>query len=332
MRLILKQVARSLVTIFIVINLSFVLLQLLPGGPIDYLEAQLVQQGDISPRELEGLTEAYINVYPDQPLQDQYVDYMSSLMQGDLGTSIFYSEPVATILGEAVPWTVFLLLSGILITFTLGITLGAFMALVEGTRKDITLTGYSIVSTSIPYYVVAVVLVFYLGHLSGWFPTTGRYPNTTSPGLTPSFVLGVAHHAALPVFSLVFSGMGGWALSMRGNSIRVLGEDYLRVGRLRGLSSWTLTTRYVARNAILPLYTRIMISLGYIFGGSIVLETIFVYRGLGYYIYKGVETRDYPLMMGGFIIITCAVITGLLIAELTYGRIDPRIAEGGASQ
>lgn len=328
----LKRIIRSLFTIFIVVNLSFLLIQYLPGGPMDYIRLQLAHQGDYTEEEMQALAQAYININPEAPLSEQYIDYMTSLLQGDLGTSVYYNDSVISIYAEALPWTAFLLGTSVLVTFTLGISLGAYLAYVEGSKMDAGATIYSIISNSIPYYIIAVVFIFFLGNILGWFPITGRYDESTTVGLNPGFILGIFHHAFLPAISLILSGMGGWALAMRGNSIRVLGEDYMRVGDLRGLPSRVLTIRYVARNAILPLYTNLMISLGYVFGGSVVLETIFVYRGVGYYLYQGVISRDYPLMMGGFIIITFTVITAVFIAELTYGKIDPRAQEGGKNE
>jgi peptide/nickel transport system permease protein len=115
---------------------------------------------------------------------------------------------------------------------------------------------------------------------------------------------------------------------MRGNSISVLGNDYLRVARMRGLSERRIATNYVAKNAILPMYTGLMISIGFMFGGSIILEEIFRYRGMGYYVFTSIGSRDYPLMMGGFITITVAVVISIFIADLTYGKLDPRVRRG----
>jgi peptide/nickel transport system permease protein len=119
---------------------------------------------------------------------------------------------------------------------------------------------------------------------------------------------------------------------MRGNSIRVLGADYLRVAHLRGLGDQRVAIRYVGRNSVLPLYTSFLISIGYLFGGSVVLETIFRYQGLGFYLFQAISTRDYPLMMGGFIMITIAVVVAMFLGDLTYGKLDPRAEQGGSHE
>lgn len=328
MKWILKRIARSLFTIFAVVNLSFVLIYFLPGGPLAYLRAQIPPGQPLN-------ADTYLNMDPDQPLEEQYVDYMSSLARGDMGQSLhpdFLGTPVSEILAEAVPWTVFLMFNALALSFGIGLTLGATMAYFEGTKFDNVATVVSITLNSIPYYVIAILFAFVLGHQLELFPPAGRYDGSTTPGVNWAFISSALHHAALPVFSWVLYGFGGWALAMRGNSIRLLGEDFIRVGRLRGLPRHRLAINYVGRNAILPLYTSMLIAVGYAFGGAIVLEVIFGYRGMGYYLYRAVLASDYPLLMGGFILIVVAVISALFMAELTYGKLDPRAREGGNNE
>jgi peptide/nickel transport system permease protein len=202
------------------------------------------------------------------------------------------------------------------------------MAYYEGGRFDIATTSIGIVLTSIPFYLFGVIVIFVFAVQLELLPMRGRYPNEMDPGFTIEFVIGVLQHSILPIISIVVTSFGIVAITMRGNSIRVLGEDYLRVARLRGLSDLTLSTRYVGRNAILPLYTHFMIALGSLFGGAVILEELFLYRGMGYYLFRGVNARDYPLVMGGFLIITATVLGGIFIAELTYGIVDPRASRG----
>lgn len=325
----LERTFQAVSSLFVVITLAFVMMRSLPGGPEDYLRSQLQRSGDFSEQEIDRLVNVYLSYHPNEPLVDQYVQYMTSLLQGDLGQSIWYNEPVAAILARALPWTVFLSAVALFITFTVGILLGAFMAYKEGSLFDVSLTVYSVVLTSIPYYVLAIMLLYVFAYNLNWFPTGGRMTQGTTPGFNYPFIAGVLEHAALPLVSMVIPGLV--ALGMRGNAIRVLGEDYLRVARLRGLSSSRIATRYVARNAVLPMYTSLMISVGSLFGGSIILETIFQYPGVGYYTFQAVSARDYPLMMGGFLLITVTVILGVFIADLTYGKIDPRAESGGES-
>ncbi|WP_248910636.1 ABC transporter permease subunit [Halocatena marina] len=324
---IVKRILQAVLTIFIVVNLAFVLVQKLPGGPLTYLRAQLRGRPNMA-QQIE-LMKKYLNINPQLPLHERYINYMSSLVQGDLGFSLSTGSPVSEIIAEALPWTIFIMSISISLAFIVGISLGAIMAYKEGTRFDSSLSLGAIFTQSVPYYIFALVFVFYLGYYWGIFPTGGRYGEALEPGWTVAFLVSVLYHALLPILSIILTWAGGYALGMRGNSIQILGKDYLHVGRLRGLSSRRIALRYVGRNAILPMYTHLVLSIGAVFGGSVILEEIFRYQGIGFYLFKGIEARDYPLMMGTFMVIAIAVIVGIFIADLTYGLIDPRTGSEG---
>lgn len=333
-----QRLLQAFLTVYLVITLSFFLIRLMPGNPMDYMLAQMVgltagsaTVGEMSPEELDQMYEMmslYLNLNPSDPMHIAYYEYMIQTLQLDLGQSMRYQEPVAELLGNALPWTLFVLSWGTLLGFFIGVILGSMMAYWEGGKLDVGLTSYSVIMGSIPYYVMALLLVVFVAYHLGWFPTGGRQPEGVTAGFNLEYILGVSYHAALPILStIVLSGLA--SLSMRGNSIRVLGEDYLRVARLRGLSDYLISVQYVARNAVLPMYTGFMVSIGTLFGGSVILEIIFVYRGVGFYLVEAARTRDYPLMMGGFMLITICVVIALLIADLTYPVIDPRAGGEG---
>lgn len=322
-----RRAGQAVFTIWAVLTLTFVMIRVMPGNPLGAMRTQLIQQG-MSPDRVNALIETRLTINPDDPIPVAYADYLISFVQGNLGQSIYYEEPVLLVLAEALPWTVFVLGWGIFISYGMSVVLGALMGYWEGGKLDVALSTVSIVLGSIPFYVLALLLLIFLSYQGGWFPTGGRMATGTSPGLNWPFVSGVLYHATLPVLSyIVISGMR--ALGMRGNSIRVLGSDYLRVARLRGLSDLTISTQYVGRNAVLPLYTSLLISVGRMFGGSAILEEVFTYRGLGYYTLHALYQRDYPLLMGAFALLTIAVVLALVIADMTYPLIDPRA--GGAS-
>lgn len=325
-----RRIWQSVLTVLAVITISFLLIRLMPGGPVDALIARLVSQG-YNTEQINAIIETYLEVNPQQPLFQAYVEYMAGVLQGELGRSITQNEPVIDVLARALPWTLFYASVSLLISFSTGVILGAYMAYKEGSSFDIGASVFLIIVNSTPYYVFAVIALAILGYQLQWFPTGGKMPSGVQPSLTFEFLFGALHHAALPIATSVFMGVGGFALSMRGNSISVLGEDYIRVGRLRGLTTNRIALRYVGRNAVLPLYTRLMLALGGVFGGSVILEKVFRYPGIGYYMFNAVKARDMPLMMGGFMIIAIAIVVGILIADLTYSRIDPRAARGVSS-
>lgn len=323
MKYFIERTAQAVVTIFAVITGAFVLTRLMPGGPMDYIRAQLAQQNmptDQVGIEIEQLT----GIDPDAPMHVQYAEYMTGLLQGQMGHSIYYDRPVSDIILEALPWTAFVMALALIISFSLAVVLGAFLAYYEGSRTD---TIGSLVATllnSIPYYVAAIVFLLIFSYQLELFPTGGNLSSGTEPSLSVEFLLDALWHAAMPIASFVVTTFGLQALAMRGNSIRVLGEDYLRVARLRGLPDRRIGITYVARNAILPLYTEFMIAIGFMFGGSIILEQIFSYPGIGFYLFQSISSRDFPLMMGTFIVITISVTLAVYIADLTYGLVDPR--------
>jgi peptide/nickel transport system permease protein len=329
MHWLLKRLGRAVFTVVATVSLSFVMIRLIPGGPMDYLRSQLREQNaGMSSEAINALVESYTRVNPDRPLHEQYVNYVGSVLQGDLGQSTWYGDPVASILADALPWTIFVMSISIAFTFGIGIALGALMAYKEGSWFDYGFSTTTIVFNSIPYYVLAVVFLFLLGFQYELFPTGGRTGPEVDPGLSLTFLADALYHATLPALSFVLTRFGFQALAMRGNSINVLGENYLRVADIRGLSDRRIAFQYVGRNAVLPLYTTLMISIGTMFGGTVILEQIFSYQGVGYYMFQAIDARDYPLMMGAFIVITVAIVAAILIADLTYGWIDPRAGGG----
>ncbi|WP_436936470.1 ABC transporter permease [Halovenus marina] len=324
-----KRLTQAIVTVVAVVSLTFFLIRFMPGGPMDYVRAQLISRNpNMSPQELESLIDVYINMQPDTPLWQQYVDYMGSILTGDLGNPLTIDRSVNEIIANALPWTIFLMGTALIVQYILGLLLGAFMAYYEGTRFDAGMSALSTVLYSVPYYLVALLLLILFAYQYPFFPTGGKMDPSTVAGFNLPFVVGVFKHAALPILSLVITGFGVVALRMRSNSISALESDYVRVARLRALSGPRIAYRYVARNAMLPLYTDFLIGLGVVFGGSVILEEIFKYTGIGYYMLQGVYSRDYPLMMGTFIVLTLAVVLGVLLADLTYGLVDPRAGGG----
>lgn len=324
MRYEIKRFLQSVITVLVVITITFVLIRLLPGDPKDILLQQVLSgQTSRSPEQMRELVEVYLNIRPDEPLWLQYIHYLEGVVQGNLGRSFQYGRPVTGMIFESLPWTVFYMSIALLLGFGFNVLVGSGIAYYEGSRLDLSVTTFFMIFGSIPYYVIGILLVWFFGYQMELFPYSGRVDGTLSTGLTVPFVTSVLAHAALPIASLVIARLGA-GLGMRSNAIRILGSDYMRVGRLRGLSEARLATRYLARNAILPAYTGLLISIGALFGGSVILEKIFGYRGIGLYMFRALKASDYPLLMGTFLFITIAVVIGILLADLTYPMIDPR--------
>lgn len=327
----LRRLGQAVLTVFTVIVTSFVLIKNMPGGPVDYLIAQLADSRDrsMSTEVVREMSVEYLLVDPSDPIWVQFADYFLSVLQGDFGQSFWYQRPVNELIAEALPWTIFYAVIALVFSFGIGIVLGSLMGYFEGTRFDAVTTLVSQTIVAVPYYIIALVLVMVFAFNLEMFPTGGNKAIGVGAGLSLEFLTSILHHATLPIASLVIARFGFTALSMRGNSVRVLGSDYLRVARLRGLNERRIALLYVGRNAILPLWTGLMIAIGTLFGGSVILEKIFSYPGIGWYILQALNARDLPLLMGAFIVVTMAIVVGLLIADLTYGLIDPRVKQGG---
>ena len=325
MNYVVKRIGHAILALYLTITLTFALIRLVPGGPMDYLMAQMIQAGEVEDAHQAAEVLASRMNIPEGPLHEQYFTYMTSIFQGDFGESFLYGRPVSEIMLDALPWTIFIMAGALISSYLIGILLGGLMAYWEGGKFDSSVTLVNVIMTSIPYYVFALLFLGAMGYHYDLFPTGGRMDPNSTPGFNYEFIRGAIYYGFLPFLSMQVAGFGGPALAMRGNCIQILGSDYLRVARLRGLPQHVITTDYVIKNGVLPLYTGFMISIASVFGGSVILEVIFSYRGIGFYMIRGFEARDYPLMMAAFIILATMTIIGVVIADLTYSKIDPRI-------
>lgn len=332
----LKRTGQALFTLWAVVTLAFYLAWNVPGNLIDRFVDRVSQTSNV-PAELirESMTDRLM-YDPNAPISEAYVTYMTELLSGNLGYSFVARQEINGLMANAVPWTLLVMSLATIGLFGISLALGAIMAYKEGTWFDISNTFVGIITTSIPYFVAAFLLVLLVGHSNApildLFPPRGKKPPGVEAGVTLEFIGGALRHATLPALSYILTGYGLLALSMRGNSIQTLGEDYVRVAELRGLPSSRIALRYVGRNAVLPLYTSLLLSIGFMLGASVVLEQIFQYHGVGYWMYEAIDQNDVSLMMATFLIITVGVVIAMFIADVTYGMLDPRIKSGDSSE
>ncbi len=335
MRWIVKRALIAFLTIYFAMTFTFIVIKSMPGDPIEALAQQFVRQYYMSYDEALAMARAVAPFVPTGSLLRQYVEYMANFFRGNLGVSISVSTgtPVTKILADAIPWTVLVVATALVISFGLGTLIGMAMAYKHGSKLDSSLLVFFSILRSMPEYIVAIVLLSILGFQLGWFPVRGRYDyqalEALHEGHVLQFIANVLWHAALPIMAWVTTHIGGWALAMRGSTISVLGEDFIGYAKARGIPERRIITRYVGRNAILPLFTSFMLSIGFMFGGSIIIEYIFSYQGVGLILYQAIENRDWYLMLGAFNIIIIAVVIGALLADLLYGFLDPRVRRGG---
>jgi peptide/nickel transport system permease protein len=316
-------------TVAVSVTVVFFAPRLVPGDPLGALSLKLANVGG----NLGGkaLVEEYSRRFGlDKPLLEQYFAYLRQLSQGDLGYSIaVFPTTVSELISQALPWTLGLLLVTTIISWIIGSVIGGVVGWTGGRSRALqALVPVALVLYTIPYYILAIVLVFLLAFLWPVFPISGAYSAGLRPELTPKFILDVLHHAALPALSIVLVSLGWWFLSMRSLIVTVKSEDYITWAEAKGLPNARIFWAYAFRNALLPQVTGLALSLGTIVGGALVAETIFGYPGLGYLIFNSIKTLDYPVIQGSILLIVVSVATVNLIIDLLYPLIDPRIRFG----
>lgn len=311
---VLRKVLRALVTVWIAVTITFFLLRLLPADP-----TLLVVEGDMTPEMQQALREQY---GLDKPLLVQYLLYLSQLVTGNLGVSFRQLAPVGDILLTRLPWTLLLAGSAFVLTVLVGIPLGVYAAVGRGKLVDRLVQLLGITSNALFVPSIAILALVVFGSTLQLFPIGGAIDPDTR-GLAA--YLSLFHHLALPLLSLVVVQVGPYALTLRTNMLEVLGEDYIKSARSRGLSPRRTVWRHALRNAILPALTLMGLQLGTLIGGAVLTETIFAYPGVGRLIYESVQQLDYPMLQGAFVLLAVTVVLANLATDLIAMLLNPRI-------
>jgi len=322
---------QGLVTAWAAITLTFFLIRLLPGNPIDLYIEQLLNQG-YTIEQARNQAAGLFNYDPDQPVITQYVTYMGDLLQGDLGQSITSAgTPVRDQIVRFLPWTLVSLGSGLLISIVSGTMLGMAMAYWRGSVFDNVMTTIASILAGLPDYIYAFAIILIGGVVYELFDVgemRGGVDPDIDPGFTLEYISSVIEHAALPAITYILASVGIWILLMKSSTISTLGEDYINVAKARGLSERRILTAYVGRNSLLPVIPRIAINIGFVVGGSVIVERLFEYPGIGRALFTAVSTRDYMTMQGIFILITVTMIAANTLSDLVLAWLDPRIRLG----
>ncbi|MGH8791543.1 MAG: ABC transporter permease [Stackebrandtia sp.] len=324
------RVLRAYFVVYVVATGVFFMLRGLPGNPVDVYIARLTAEG-IPYEEAAASAAAFYSFDPDAPLWQQYLDYLWGLVNGDFGNTLSRITVLEKI-GHHLPWTLFSVGLALLISVAVGLVLGMIMAYLRGGIFDQVTSAIGSVLHSIPNYLLAFIIVSIGGVQLGLFSyheMRGTYTSGVQPGFNMEFIQDAMFHATLPVLTYVLATVGTWALIMKASTTQALGEDYVTVARARGLGGGRVGSMYVGRNAVLPLVAQIATQAGFVVGGAIFVEKIFSYNGIGVTLYGAVADRDYALVQGILLIITITVVTANLLADLSYGLLDPRIRTSG---
>ena len=319
-----------LITIFVAITLNFVIIHITPQDPLAVLLGRLASRG----ASVEG-GDAIVKVYSerfgfDKPIYIQYLLYLRNLfLYGDLGYSIaLFPAKVSSVVWGAVPWTLGLLLSANILAFIIGNFLGALTVWPRTPRIVIWITYAFMSFAAIPFYLLALILLYVFAFWWPIFPSGGAFSPGSARGTSLATVFEIVRHAALPALSIALGLIGFWALAMRGVMASILGEDYLIYARLKGLKERTIFFRYGIRNAMLPQTTALAIDLGRLISGQVLVEVIFSYPGLGTVLYNSLRTGDYFVIQGAVLFIIVSLALTMLIVEILYPFLDPRIRVG----
>jgi len=248
------------------------------------------------------------------------------VLRGEFGVSVaYFPAPVAEVMGEGFRWTLVIAGTAVIISFLLGTLLGVAAAWWRHGKLDAFLPSTFAFIGAFPYFWLAMVALYGLGFVLGWFPLGQAYGDDLDPNeMSLTFIADVVRHAALPVGTIVIATLGGWLLAMRNTMVSVLGSDYVNLARAKGLPALRVVMRYAARNAMLPSVTGFGMALGFVLGGALLTEIVFNYPGQGYLLVQAVRSQDYPLMQGIFLVISLAVLGANWLVDLVTLWLDPR--------
>ncbi|WP_030162163.1 ABC transporter permease [Glycomyces sp. NRRL B-16210] len=327
-----RRILQSVFVIWLVSTITFLLMHFMPGDPIEIMAGRLNSSG-MSHQQALATAANIVNYDPDANVWMQYVDFMKGLVTLDLGNSLTNpSKSVFEHVMTYLPWTLFAVGAGIVLATIIGLSVGMAAAYRRGSAFDHVMTSIGSFLTGVPNYILiaAVVVIGYtvLGILP-FLDMRGRITAGVEPGFDFVFFGDALFHATLPIIAFAFTATGSFMLNMKAATTEVLTEDYVTVARARGLKPGRISRGYVGRNAMLPVIPQVALQMGTLVGGSIVIEQILDYPGVGQMLINAISDRDYPVVQAAVIILATSVVIASLIVDLVLVKIDPRIKSEG---
>lgn len=324
-----RRFGMMLLVVFLAVSINFLLPRLMPGDPVEAQLNQLLATGG-GGGDISAMVESYRARFGlDKPLIDQYFSYWQSVFRFDLGVSLAaYPEKVSHAILGGLPWTLGLLGFATLVSFTIGTWLGGLMGWPRTPRLARAVGSGIILFSSVPYFLIGMVLLYLFAIVFRWFPAGGGLPFGQTVGFDWQTLSAIAWHGALPAASIILAEIGAWALGMRGMMVSVLGEDYITLAEAKGLKERRIFRWYGLRNALLPQLTKLAMTLGHIVSGAILVEVIFSYPGIGFRLYQAIQANDYFVIQGIVLLLSVSIAIAMFILDLAYPLIDPRITTG----
>ncbi|HXE70887.1 MAG TPA: ABC transporter permease [Hyphomicrobiaceae bacterium] len=325
-----QRLGQFLLVVFIGINLTYLITHLTPIDPVEQSIAAVTSFGNTSPEAIGAMRQSLRELYglTGAP-HEQYLAFWRRIATADFGPSLSaFPTPVSTLIARALPWTIGLLATATLLTWVLGNLLGGLAGYYQNKTSLKVLAIIAMGLHPVPYYIVAFVLLVTFGYLWPLLPIAGGKAMNLGDQLSLEIVLSILKHSILPALSLLLVGLGGWFLGMRSLVSNIVSEDYVVYAELAGVDHRRILTSYVMRNALLPQVTGLALSLGAIFNGAIITEQVFGYPGVGSLLVSGVYAGDYGLVLGVATVSIIGVSTAVLIIDLLYPLLDPRVRTG----
>ena len=325
MKFYLRKIGFYLVALFAALTLNFAIPRLMPGDPVTAVLNRLASRGGTVAPETKAAVTAMLGQNGGNIIE-QYIDYLKNIFTGNWGVSVLYfPNQVTTSIATALPWTIALVGTTTVISFFIQQALGIWAGWKRGSMFDNIVSPVATVLQSVPYFWLALIFIWLFARTLHWFPQSGGYNyREVVPGLTLDFFLSALKYAALPALTILISSLGIGVVGMRNMMVSTLSEDYIVTAEAKGLSPRRVMMCYAARNAVLPSISGFGTSIGAVVGGSLLTEQVFSYPGVGQMLLQAVQSNDYALMQGIFLIITVTVLVVNLIIDLLYGIIDPR--------
>ncbi len=336
---ILRRLGQAVPVLLGVTFVVFLLMYLTPGDPVQLF---MGQAGIVSQEEIERVRHEF---GLDRPFVEQYGLFLGGILRGNLGQSIIYRRPVATLIGERLPATIELTLFASLIALLVAIPAGVVAAVRRNTWLDAIGTTVSLLGVSLPGFWLGLILIFVFSVMLKVLPVAGRASYGTGlhwqtgfllldamlQGNWPAFV-DILRHLVMPALALSAGMMAMTMRLTRSSLLETIHQDYVRTAQAKGLPQRWVILRHALRNALLPVVTAIALNVGALLGGNMVVETVFSWPGLGRLVVEAVESRDYPLIRGCVLVYAVTYVFLNLIADLSYARLDPRVAAGGGKR
>jgi peptide/nickel transport system permease protein len=325
-RYFMRRIGMFFLVIFVAASFNFLIPRLAPGNPIGAITSRMAQ-ASAGIENGQAMFEAYRKRFGlDEPLYVQYAKYMWNVVHLDFGESLSaYPAEVSEIITPAIGWSLGLIGTSVVITFLLGVAIGALLAW-KGTPKIIkSLLPITMIGGVLPYYLMGMLLLYAFAFTSHLLPMSGSVDTSIPKEMTGPYIGSIIRHSILPALSIILTSVGTWALTMRGLTVNTVGEDYMLLAEAKGLPKGRILWWYSVRNAIPPQLTHLAIALGYVVSGAILVEIVFSYPGLGYQLYMAIVNSDYTVIQGITLVLAVSVGLCVLLIDLIYPRLDPRV-------